>query len=58
MDESIKRLTEIYEYLEKNRKVPVNILEDIEEIRNDLKKELETMRNEITILKLKTLRND
>ena len=58
MDESIKRLTEIYEYLEKNRKVPVNILEDIEEIRNDLKKKLETMRNEITILKLKTLRND
>ena len=58
MDESIKRLTEIHDYLERTRKVPVNIIEDIEEIRNDLKKQLETMRHDITILKLKTLKND
>ena len=58
MDKSIKRLTEIISYLEVDRKVPHNIIEDLEDIRDDVKKQLETIRHENTILKLKTLKND
>lgn len=58
MDISIERLTNLITYLEKNQKAPINIIENLEEIRDDLKKELETLRHEITILKLKTLKND
>ena len=57
MDKSIKRLTEIISYLEVDRKVPHNIIEDLEDIRDDVKKQLETIRHENTILKLKTLKN-